>query len=73
MIPKSIQDLTHLKYYKPWSPSFPYCNRCGIISSNRGGICSGCLDGCPWDLGRTLWLTDVITEGWEFIDSDLSL
>ncbi len=60
-----VTDNTKLKYDRPWEEMFPYCNNCGGITANREGICTGCLDGVPWDLNRTTWLTDVITDQWE--------
>lgn len=64
-----VTDNTKLRYNRPWEEMFPYCVKCGIISSNRGGVCTGCLDGVPWSVERTTWLTDVITEQW-CVDDD---
>lgn len=59
-----VIDNTKLKYPKPWSKYFPYCEKCGIITANMKGVCTGCLNGVPWDIQRTTKLTEVITEVW---------
>ncbi|RJQ26412.1 hypothetical protein C4577_03610 [Candidatus Parcubacteria bacterium] len=64
-----ITDNTKLKYNKLWSPDFPYCNNCGIITACSRGICTGCQDSVPWDLERTTRLTDIITKDWDIEES----
>jgi hypothetical protein len=60
-----VQDHTNLKYSHPWEELFPYCNHCGTMTSNRKGVCTGCLTGVPWDLTRTTRLTNIILDDME--------
>ena len=59
-----IEDNLHLRYPRPWEPYFPYCTKCGIITVNLSGVCTGCLTGTPWSLVRTTKLSTIIYKEW---------